>query len=265
MKSRIWQVQAHQNWVKTVMIKQLISSGDNVCQYFCNYGDDLGKWMRSSVSYLLGIEEERKLERARQNYYNKKCEFEGVFLACDISSESISNYTDCIERFDAVCCFTGLDYILNDEESISKLFENTANILKPGGLFIGIMNDSSEIWSQAQKSHQFSRPNIKSKFCSIQFENGEFKTIGCKYVFHLDGFRAMEHYAIHLPTFIRKAQEHGFAVLSMINCSEFYEDNRYHYADLLDQLGVYIPGRNSLVKDQKEIIDLYTTFVLKKL
>src|SRR4051812_48868371 len=74
VKSRIWQVQAHQEWVKTVLIKLIVHDDDSVLQarlthvftfdlafngylqLFCGSGADVGKWQRANVGGFIGVD-----------------------------------------------------------------------------------------------------------------------------------------------------------------------------------------------------------------
>jgi len=277
IKSRVWQVQAQQNWIRTILIKQIVKEGDKVCQFYCKDGVDLGKWSRAAISRYVGIDpSQNNITIAKSKFDERGLGMESDFLVSNIMSENIfekfENHPLMIPYdFDCVVCFNGLDSVLIDESAMRFLFSNVSTMLKNDGYFFGVMNDSSEIWSRAQKLIiQKSRGHdkqikIQSKLYSITFETEEFSNIGCPYDYLLDGFKVVRHYLIHFPSFRRIANEYHLEVVSISNCNEFYEDYKKYYPELLQQLGVLSQkNKKGLISEQKEITGIYTNFVIQK-
>jgi len=126
--------------------------------------------------------------------------------------------------------------------------------------------DSSAIWSAVQKSLVDSRslPSVSNKLFQIQFQSAEFQHVGCPYSFVLDQ-KYHAHFLIHLPTFCRVAEEFNLKVISLINCTEFYEDHKKNFGDLLNRALQQGKAERVIDLDQKQIIGFYTTFVFQKI
>jgi len=166
-------------------------------------------------------------------------------------------------QYNHVCCFEGLDEVLDSEEAIAKLFKNVYSLLKEGGYFFGIVQDSASIWSQAQKSllKTAKLPKIQSKNSLIQFYDTDFPNIGCKYSWTIDK-KTSNYYLVHVQTFRKMAQKHGFVVLSLQNFNEFYEDHKKNFLDLLNRA---VPKDKLTVEpEHRQVIGFFTTFVFQK-
>lgn len=87
--------------------------------------------------------------------------------------------------------------------------------------------------------------------------------IGTPFTNKLDD-QKIDGYLIHIPTFTASARKFGLEVVSLLNCNEFYEDYKRTFAEDLSKLG-NSTGKFSILPDQKPIIGLFTTFVLKKI
>jgi len=167
---------------------------------------------------------------------------------------------------DHVVCFQGLDPILESTESIKTVLQNVSFLLKEGGYFFGIFMDSSAIWSAVQKSLVDSRslPSVSTKLFQIHFQSAEFQHVGCPYNFTLDQ-KVNSYFLIHLPTFCRIAEEYHLKVISLINCTEFYEDHKKNFGELLNRALQQGKTERTIDPDQKQIIGFYTTFVFQKI
>jgi len=207
IKSRIWQVHAHQDWVKAVLIKLVVQEKASVCQLWCD-GMDLGKWNRAQVDTFLGTEDNQELlSKARDRVIKKSCTFPNLFLLLDIRKDCSEKLKTHEHKFDHVVCFQGLDPIFDSLDTIRTVFRNISFLLKEGGYFFGILMDSSAIWSSVQKSliDAKSKPHIESKYFQLQFQTSDFQHIGCPYTFMVDG-KTYNHYLIHFPTFTKIAE-----------------------------------------------------------
>ena len=49
-------VKAHEQWVKTVLISDIVESGDKVCELCCGKGLDIGKWVRGKIGEFTGVD-----------------------------------------------------------------------------------------------------------------------------------------------------------------------------------------------------------------
>jgi len=267
-KSRTWQVNAHQDWVKAVLIKLILKEKSSVCQLNCGDGIDLGKWDRAQVSSFLGVDDNAELlNKAKSRGLQKGCSFvSSQFLTVDIKKEPLEDFFLPRGGYDHVACFQGLDQIMSSVDSIQMVLHSVSYILKDGGYFFGIMMDSSAIWSSVQKSllDSNSLPKSQSKLFVIQFQSANFEHTGCSYTYSMDQ-RTNLHYLIHLPTLIQFAKKQNLRVLSLVNCNEFYEDHKKHFGDLLNRaFQVNSSEKLTIDPEQKQIIGFYTTFVFQK-
>ncbi|EGG23565.1 hypothetical protein DFA_05698 [Cavenderia fasciculata] len=53
-KTPVWQFKACQNWVKTIMISELVENDEVVAEMFCGTGLDTGKWERAKIGKYVG-------------------------------------------------------------------------------------------------------------------------------------------------------------------------------------------------------------------
>uniref|UniRef100_A0A0E0K5Y7 mRNA (guanine-N(7))-methyltransferase n=1 Tax=Oryza punctata TaxID=4537 RepID=A0A0E0K5Y7_ORYPU len=156
------------------------------------------------------------------------------------------------------------------EEHAQKLLNNVSSLLKPGGYFVGIIPDSSTIWTKYQKNVEASHnkglktvPNsIRSENYVITFEIEEekFPFFGKKYQLKFANESMLEnHCLVHFPSFMRLAREAGLEYVEIQNLTEFYDDNRTQFAPLLGGYGA------SLVDPRGKLVArLYSTFVFQK-
>jgi len=106
IKSRTWQVHAHQDWVKAVLIKLIVQQKASVCQLWCGDGIDMGKWNRAEVASFFGIDENNDLlMKAKKRLQQKGCTFTEQFVHIDIRKDLIEKTN--IPLCDHVVCFQG--------------------------------------------------------------------------------------------------------------------------------------------------------------
>jgi len=172
------------------------------------------------------------------------------------------------EFFDNVCCFNGMQFCFEDKDKAYKFFENVASVfLKSGGyFFFGILPDSSSIWYKAQKvilGRTDKTLSIKGELYTIQFPNEDFNYFGTKYIMKMEGNVEQEEYLVHFPTLVSIAESVGLSMLEISNLTEFYEDHRKNYGELLKSLGV-LNKQGKIEPQQKDLIGLFTTFCFQK-
>jgi len=73
LKTPVWQVKSHAEWVKHVLISEIIESTDSVCELSCGKGMDLGKWARAKIARYVGIDSNSELlKEAKERWKQKK-------------------------------------------------------------------------------------------------------------------------------------------------------------------------------------------------
>ena len=153
-----------------------------------------------------------------------------------------------------------------------KFLENIYSTMKKESFFFGICFDSSSIWLKIQK---FGKENEEKN--EIEIENKLFKLsiplnfekfenhFGFKINLKILGEEfEINEYFIHSQSFLKISNEIGFDVISITNLFEFYEDNQFMFQDSLDAFKVFKDQCRKFDSNQREIIDLYSIFVLKK-
>eukprot|EP01132_Coremiostelium_polycephalum_P001443 gene1443-1818_t len=159
-KTPIWQFKAFQNWVKTIMISELVETGDTVSEFCCGTGLDTGKWERSKIHKYIGFDASQEdLNEAESKWKQKSCPYEAEFIRMNID------------------CFDGMQYAFSDFERAKTFVKNVSSRLKFGGYFFGIIPDSSAIWYKSQKVTS-GMPSVKSTLFNIEFDSDIFGFYG---------------------------------------------------------------------------------------
>ncbi|PRP80722.1 hypothetical protein PROFUN_11595 [Planoprotostelium fungivorum] len=241
-KTSIWQFKQHEQWVKTVLISDIVEPSWTICEFCCGKGLDLGRWIQ------------------------KKKPFTAEFLCHDPKTEDLSTILS-PESFNVVASFDGLQHSFESESKCTKFIENVAGCLKKGGYFFGLVPDSSAIWDRAQhKAARSSSSSDQKGLFSMEFPSDyTFPQFGSSYVLKIEDalHEDVTEYLVHFPTLIKKCAENGLEMLEISNLLEFYEDNKRNYYDRLKEMKVLLKdGR--LDPLQKDLIGMYSTFVFQK-
>jgi len=264
-KTPIWQVKAHEQWVKTVLLSDVVAPKDKVCELYCDKGHDIGKWGRAKISYYLGVDPSVDfLSDARERWKQKNKPFEADFIQIDPSLESFCNirWKNNL-MFDVVCCFNGMQNCFQAESHVRILLANVSSCLRNGGYFIGILPDSSSIWYRVHKTI-VERPCIRGALYSIEFKDDAFHFFGTTYRLKMEGSPEIEEYLVHFPSLVRIASEYQLVMIDITNLQDFYEENKKNYGDLLKTSGV-LNKQGKIEPAQSDIIGLYTMFIFRKI
>jgi len=275
IKTPVWQVLAFKEFVKTILISELVTAGNNVLDIFCGPGVDVGKWDRAKVKEYVGVDTNQEfLKEANQRWLQKKMPFKAKFLEAD---PFIPSLDDKLKKnaddvtFDVVSCFEGMQNIFQSEARVRSFLGNVSTRLNHGGFFFGVVPDGSEIWYKAQKVTQGPNPqppSLEGTLFSIGFprEAGqeEFPHFGSFYTFRMgtdESHTNHNGYLIHFPSLMKIARELGLVMLEITNFLEFYEDNRKTHQD---KLKTVLQKEQKLMTTQHEIISLFALFVFVK-
>lgn len=83
-KTPIWQVKAHEQWVKTVLITEIIEKDHWVLELCCGSGLEIGKLGRAKIGNYVGIDPSKeKIKEANQRWIEKKKPFPARFETLD--------------------------------------------------------------------------------------------------------------------------------------------------------------------------------------
>jgi len=266
-KTPIWQFKAYQNWVKTILISELVESNETVAELYCGPGLETGKWERSKIKKYYGFDHSQEsLIEAESKWKQKSCPYAAEFIKLQLTTERIDLYINNSNisntLFDVVSCFDGMQNAFTDYDRANTFIKNASSKLKVGGFFFGIVPDSSSIWYKSQKVTS-GLPCVKSSLFSIEFDSEIFNFFGSKYNLSMkDGSKIQEN-LIHFPSFINLCKSHDLVLVEATNLNDFYEENKKNYESKLKQCGVLV-GKNKIDPAQMELISLYTTFIFVK-
>lgn len=264
-KTPVWQVRAFQNWVKTVMVSEMVEPGMKVCEFCCGTGLEIGKWDRAKVGDYTGIDESAtSLSESEDRWKKKNKPFSAEFRVINLFTTKLDTIENplLLGTYDVVGCFEGMQRSFESEDKARTFLYNASKMLKIGGIFFGLLPDSSEIWYKSQKVTS-GLPMVKGTLFSAEFPTDDFTNYGSTYTFKLGDGTVSNEYLVHFPSLIKLAKEYDLQMLGITNLNEFYEDNRKNYADKLKAMAV-LDKKGKILAPQMEIIGLYTTFVFLK-
>ena len=157
------EVRQFHNQIKKSLIREFSKDTHqcNLLDLACGRGGDLHKWSNCKLNSVLAIDHdyqsitEAKHRLSETNYSNIH------FLHADVSSRSISDnifkqkkliFQDKYYRnFDMITIFFAIQYFFSSEDEIDNLIKLINSNLKPGGYFIGISPDETNILSLCDK------------------------------------------------------------------------------------------------------------------
>lgn len=265
-------------FAKAALIKIFAFPYATVCDMYCNGGADTDKWGDAQIGRYIGIDTSAAaVSDARELWENKWKPFTTEFIELDPSADDFeAQLQEKGIQADIVCCMQNLQLCFESEEHAKKLLNNVSSLLKPGGYFLGIITDSSTIWTKYQKNVEASHnkglkavPNsIRSENYTITFEIEEekFPFFGKKYQLKFANEAMFEnHCLVHFPSLMRLAREAGLEYVEIQNLTEFYDDNRTQFAPMLGNCGAsLVDPRGKLIARSYDILGLYSTFVFQK-
>ncbi|KQJ83687.1 mRNA cap guanine-N7 methyltransferase 2 isoform X3 [Brachypodium distachyon] len=254
-------------FAKAALIKIFAFPYATVCDMYCNGGADTDKWGEAQIGHYIGIDASAPaVSDAHELWENKWKHFTAEFIKLNPSADDFeAQLQEKGIEADIVCCMQNLQLCFESEEQAKKLLNNVSSLLKPGGYFLGIIPDSSTIWTKYQKNVEASHnkglktvPNsIRSENYTITFEIEEekFPFFGKKYQLKFANEVMFEnHCLVHFPSLMRLAREAGLEYVEIQNLTDFYDDNRPQFAPMLSNFG------SNLVDPR----GLYSIFVFQK-
>ena len=260
-------------WAKSVLASQALSKGDCLVELCVGKGLDAGKWERAGVARGLFLEPESdessvSLAEAEERWLKKGKKYEAQFSTWDGTADGIP--AEWRGMADAVTCHMRLStpQFLDSRESTEAFFAAAAAALRPGGLLFGIMIDPSAVWYQVQKGRTEGNEGtlkVRGRAFTLTFDAtaADPEPFGTRFRLRAeDGRGAEETYAMaHVPSLIAAAESQGFEYMEMMQLTDLYEDNRYHFGKLLSDMR--LTDKNS-VGDCFDLVALHTTYVFKK-
>jgi len=264
-KTPSWQAKGLEEWVKTVLIADILDNGFSVCEIVSHKGLDIGKWTRANISNYLSIEiQKENSEAVKKRWEDKQKPFNAQFVCLDAfkTLKDQMVYGDLQPKeFDVVASFNNaLGLSFENEQKANIFISNVASLLKDKGVFFGIVLDSSQIWYKAA-----GHGNVdKEKLYVLEFENEKFEHFGTYYRLKMEGLEDSVGYLVHFPSLIRICRENKLRMLDIGNFVSYYDEKRKYYSEHLHKLGVLSKQFPALANEQKSVVQLYTTFVFQK-
>jgi mRNA (guanine-N(7))-methyltransferase domain len=254
----------YRDWVKTLLIGDLVPPGAEVCEMLCGRGRDVGKWARAAIGGYHGVDtREDRINHARGAFKVKSAEVakaaesndvdggskaEGEqaaslpkspeFIVHDVFRSPMGSTWASGALVDCVCSFDGAARMFESVDTADSFLTNVASVLRPGGLFFGIVPDSSHLWVSAQRAilsresaagdddeAEVRAVQVTGPLCSLRFRDGEAfdGKFGVSYKKQYAGEAAVEEFLVHFPSFTQLASQHNLRMLNITNFSQLLD------------------------------------------
>jgi len=289
-----------EHWVKSVLLICLVQEGDSCCELFAGKGADVGKWMAAKPRHLTVVERERALLQQLQRRCVAKaypvlpqCVLADPFFgegAWDASAtvgygaahtEASRKREHRLEgghehQYDVVACFRGMDQAFRTEETARRLLARVSRALKDGGTLVGIMTDSSNLFTRAHK-HNWKHGVIEGEGFGLLMPGGgagpafaghhnaePFKLRPPKQRKKEAAFPKdlqQDLYLVHCPTLLKLCRELSLELVEIQGMGEFVEENRKRHQFLFDKL---LGAGKKLGANHLQHLSLFCVFVFTK-
>ncbi|CAN0826152.1 mRNA cap guanine-N7 methyltransferase 2 [Linum grandiflorum] len=269
-------------FAKLALVKIFAHPYATVCDLYCGAGLDAEIWSGTQIGHYVGIDvPDSGLSEIKEALDSYRKPYIAEFFEADPCSETFeAELKEKVGQADLVCCLQNLQLCFETEESARRLLHSVSSLLKPGGYFFGITPDSSTIWAKYQKNveayHNRSasmKPNIvpncirsENYMITFEVEEEKFPLFGKKYQLKFAHDPVAETYClVHFPSLIRLAREAGLEYVEIQNLTEFYDDNKTHFAGMLMNAGAtLVDPRGRLLPRSYDVLGLYSTFIFQK-
>jgi hypothetical protein len=263
------------DFVKVVLLKHELVRGD-VADLNCSLGSrHFGELERSGATSYVGIGALERLEACEKKWHQRLERLRGAmpllaveFVRWDQSSISLSSLTltssmasasssssasgsaqllDTWKKKKAVLMFRGIGQACGSSTHMNALLEWIGEQLDDGGVFVGLMLDSSAVWTMLNKPAAGSdapfRRTIRDAhgIWSVDVLSSDIHRFGTRIAVGWPSSarkRVEQTYLVHFSSMIRAARRHHLHLIDMVNVREFYEDHRKHYRELLALLSL---------------------------
>ena len=261
----VWQWKAFCNWVREVLLAQYVPEKNGTILDIAPvlHGIDGGKIARCEPSRYVTLtrypDEGRDATTCASKRGVKSTSFVSEVSLCDELLDpreypGLSPYV-----FDTVLAMEPGGVVsesFRDEPSVRVLMNNVAKCLRPGGVFCGILPDSSELFKLVSKvqmresatnanngggeeedengtssAKPYLFPPVKGELFRVQFDVGSFEKYGTVYTMRMGKKECIQGALVHFPSFISVARSVGLQLIELKNFRDVYEEHQEHYAD----------------------------------
>ena len=296
--SRIIFLRSFNNWVKASMINKYchqLGRDLAVLELCCGKGGDLDKYFMNKIKLFVGADISgevlenamTRLEKIRNEKYSNNFQTKCIFIKEDLSSPQ-NKLLEKIDKkyfFDLVSCQFAMHYHFESEQRLNSFLINVSSRLCEGGYFIGTIVEDNVIVKRlrnrkniADNKYINEKLTFGNEFYSVKFSQKNFNKnngpFGIKYGFYLEdsidnrdeegNIKYVGEYLIVFKEFVEICKKFGLYLVEKENFTKFYQNNIKD--DFYKRLSIkmFKDINTTNMKQQWEIIQLYTTFVFRK-
>lgn len=240
-RSRIFHLRNFNNWVKSMLIGDIIRKlrkdrpgKIHVLDIGAGKGGDLLKWKKAHIDYLVCADvAATSVEQSHERYVEMKnrhvrqrergpC-FEAEFITADCTKERLKDkYINGDMQFNIVSCQFSFHYCFESLPQAKTMIKNASESLKPGGYFIGTTTNCYEIMKRLNAS---SDGTFGNDVYSVKFHSkNNLPLFGAQYDFHLEGVVDCPEFLVYFPAFERLAADYGLKLLFCKRFDEYFEE-----------------------------------------
>ncbi|XP_051729072.1 mRNA cap guanine-N7 methyltransferase isoform X1 [Ctenopharyngodon idella] len=236
-KSRIVHMRNFNNWMKSVLISEILDKVKQkrrevtVLDLGCGKGGDLLKWKKGHIDKLVcadiaavSIEQcqQRYNDLRRRGHPNDRT-YSAEFITADCSRELLSKkLRDPELQFDVCSCQFVYHYSFESEQQADTMLRNACERLRSGGFFIGTTPDAYELVKRLEASDSNSFGN---EVFSVTFQKkGDYPLFGCQYDFSLEGVVNVPEFLVYFPLFEEMAKKYNMRLVYKKTFKEFFEE-----------------------------------------
>ncbi len=298
-------IRKYNNWVKRCLIIDAINRSKKeshdekkltFVDFGCGVGGDLQKYSGLGVEMYVGLDiSEVCIRNAKERYEelarNDKIDYRGFFFDCDLS-QTLADDLYPPRPADVVSCMFAMHYFFEHESGLHKFLSNVSSILRPGGIFVGIVPDAAVIIRRIRRRTRKDVVignglyTIKPKLSSPLLKNSQILGTGIRYSITLaangrDGpdvlFDNCDEFLVPRPVLEAIASRYDLRLILWDNLQSFYYNRQHdeYYRSLMTEMNV-IPrgpepksvrgpkGKKNITFDEWELLHLYSTFMFEK-
>ncbi|XP_060713190.1 mRNA cap guanine-N7 methyltransferase [Tachysurus vachellii] len=236
-KSRIVHMRNFNNWLKSVLIGEILDTvrrnRREVCvlDLGCGKGGDLLKWRKGRISRLVcadiaGVSvdqcQQRYTDMKKRSHPNERI-FTAEFITADCSRELLSEkLSDPEMQFDVCSCQFVYHYSFESQQQADTMLRNACERLRPGGIFMGTTPDAYELVKRLEQSPTNSFGN---EVYRVTFQKkGDYPLFGCQYDFNLEGVVDVPEFLVYFPLFVEMAKKYNMRLVYKKTFHQFFEE-----------------------------------------
>jgi mRNA (guanine-N7-)-methyltransferase len=247
-KSRIYYLRNFNNWIKSVLINEIINKiryENRIRDIFvldigCGKGGDIKKWQKGRVAKVTFTDiAENSLEECKRRHQELLGgnQFRAEFVCLDSTKELISEaLKEPSVLHDLVSSQFVIHYSFESFEQADRFMKNVSDSLKEGGYFIGTTTNSLELVRRLRASDDYSFVNDIYKISFVNLNDKKnIPIFGAKFDFHLDDVVECPEYVLDFRVLEEIAKRHNLKLLFKKSFADFFAEysSAYKYMDLV--------------------------------